>query len=94
MGQQLLLIGPAEEVKTDHLVGALGRLLARPQGDQQTGDDGAVCLDFDAYWIGTQQAAAAENVFAKAEEDRDEPTLLLDKGNHLGRHVEQIGRQA
>lgn len=33
MGQQLLLIGPADEVETNHLVGPLRRLLAGPQGD-------------------------------------------------------------
>src|SRR5665213_4356640 len=61
VGQQFLLIGPTDEIETDHLVGSLGRLLAGPQSNEQTSDNGAVRLNLHARRIGTQQMPTAQN---------------------------------
>jgi hypothetical protein len=54
VGQQFLLVGPADEVEADHLIGSLGWLLAGPQRDQQTRDNRTVRLNFHADRIGAQ----------------------------------------
>ena len=46
--EQFLLAGQACEVEADHLIRSECRLSARPQCDQQTGDDGQVSLNFDS----------------------------------------------
>ena len=53
VGQQFLFAGQAAEVEADHLVGPQRRLAARPEADQQAGDDRAVGLNLDAVlsWL-------------------------------------------
>ncbi len=45
VGLQLVERGPAQEVKTEHLVGPLGRLLARQRHDHDASDDRHVHLN-------------------------------------------------
>src|SRR5688500_8543818 len=50
MPQQFRFRGPADQVEADNFVGSLGGLSARPERDQQAGDDGAIRLNLDAAW--------------------------------------------
>ena len=79
MGQQFLLIGPADEIEADHLVSPLGRLLASPKRDQQTSDDRAIGLNLDANRIGAEQMPATKNVLEEAEEDLRLPAIMPPK---------------
>ncbi len=45
---QFLFTGEAREVELEHLQGPFCRLLARPQADEQAGDDAQIQLDRDA----------------------------------------------
>jgi len=45
--EQFLLVGPTLQVQADHLIGPQGRFAARPQRQQQAGDDRQVGLDFN-----------------------------------------------
>ena len=60
MGFQFVGRGPALDVEAEHLVRALGRFAAGPEGDQQAGDGRAVGLDFDAVLIVAEQMTVAE----------------------------------
>ena len=64
---QFVFAGPADEVETDHLVGAERRLAAGPQADQQAGDDGTIGLNLNAVLLAAQQTPAAEDVFEESE---------------------------
>ncbi len=91
MSKQLFLVRPTDEVVADHLVRPQGRFAARPEADQQTSDNGAVRLDFNPFRIGAQQMAAPQNMLEEAEEDFDRPPLLVDDGDHLRGHIQQVG---
>ena len=89
--QKLLFAGQAGEIETDHLIRSQRRLFAGPQGDQQTGDDRQVGLDFDAVFTVTDQMPTAQDMFEEPEEYLDGPTMFIDQGDDIGRHV-QDGR--
>ncbi len=59
--------GSAEPVEAEHLMRALRRLAARPEGDHQAGDDRAVELNLDAVLVVAQQVAAAPKMLELAE---------------------------
>ena len=56
---KLFSCGPAQQVKTDHLVGALRRALASDAHDHDTSDDRKVNLDRDAIGLVTKKMAAS-----------------------------------
>src|SRR3981081_2901507 len=85
MRQQLLLVGPALEVEADHLEGPQRRLAARPESQQEAGDDGAIGLNLASPPGRAQQVPAAQDVFEKAEKQFDRPPLPIYLGNDLGR---------
>ena len=89
--EQLLLAGQTGEIETDHLIRSQRRLLAGPQGDQQAGDDGQVGLDLDAVFTVTDQMPTAQDMFEESEQDFDGPTMFIDQGDDIGRHVQDVG---
>ena len=60
MSFQFVGRGPVHHVEAEHLVCALRRFAAGPEGDEQAGDDGAVRLDFDAVLIVAEQVTATQ----------------------------------
>ena len=67
MGFHLIRRGPAQHVEAEHLVRPFRGLAARPEGDQQAGDDRAVGLNLDAVLVVTQQVAAAQQMLELSE---------------------------
>ena len=93
MGDQFRFAGQAREVELHHLPGSLGGLLARPQGDEQAGDESQVDLDFDAVVAGGQQVAATQNALEPTEEQFHRPTITVSEGHQFRRQIEAIGEQ-
>jgi hypothetical protein len=79
VSQKLLAISHAHHVPTNHFIGCQGRLFARPQADEQAGDNGAVGLNLNAPLGVTQQMAAAKNLFEEAKEDLRLPAIMPPK---------------
>ena len=87
MGEQFLFTGPAAEVEAQHLVGALGRFLARPQADEQAGDQRQVHLDFHPVGRGAQQVPAAQDAFEPAKKQFRLPAIMPPKRDaYIGLH--------
>ena len=58
---------PAHQQVAQHLVRAFRRLAARPERDQQAGDDRAVGLNLDPVLVVAEQVAAAEQMLELAK---------------------------
>ena len=67
MGFHLVRRGPAHHVEAQHLVRALGRFAAGPEGQHQARDDRAVGLNLDAVLVVAQQVAATQQMLELAE---------------------------
>src|SRR2546429_2569902 len=63
MGDQFRFRGPATEVETQHLIGALGGRPSDPQADQQTRNKGRIHLDAHPVEPLAQQMSAAQDTF-------------------------------
>src|SRR5438270_13519516 len=68
MSQHFLLRGPAGEEEAEHLVRPLRRLLARPQAQQQAGDDRHVHLQPHPVLALRQQVPPPQDALEPAEE--------------------------
>lgn len=86
--QQFLLVGPADEVVRDHLVGPQRRLAARVEADYEAGDDSAIGLNLNAPHVMAQETPAAEDVLEEPEEHLDQPAMAVDLGDDLGRRIQ------
>ena len=69
--RHLLCRGPPRQEVAQHLLRSLRRFAARPQGDEQAGDDGAVRLNRDPVLVVTEQVATTEQMLELTEEDLD-----------------------
>ena len=47
----------------------------------------AVC---GAWTLGAEQVLAAEHMLEETKEDLDEPAMLIDQSDDLGRHIQEI----
>ena len=93
MREQFDFTGPAREIQTQHLEGPFARLVARPQGYQQTGDQSQVDLDRHTVLTGRQQMLAAQNTFEPTEEKFHRPPELVRQGDQFGWQIEPIGEE-
>jgi hypothetical protein len=91
VGQQFVFISHAGEVPAEHLIGAQRWLSPRPQGNQHTGDDRRLGLQFDAVLAITQQMPTTQHMLEKAKEDFDHPTMFEDQRDHIGFKIEPVG---
>jgi hypothetical protein len=90
VSHQLIFVGEAAEVETDHFVRPLRWLPSSPQCDQHAGDDRTVCLDLNAVLVVTQQVTATQHVLEKPEEDLDLPFIIRS----LSMTCMWVGREA
>jgi hypothetical protein len=90
MGLQFIKVGPAHEVKTDHLIGCFGGLSARPQGNQHAGDDRNIHLYFNAISILADQVSTAEDVLEEPEVNLNGPAAFVNCRNRFRRRKKTV----
>jgi len=76
MPDQLVFIGHACEIPAQHFIRPQGGLAPRPQGNQHTGDNSRIGLQFDAVAVVAEQMPATQNMLKKAKEDLHRPAVL------------------
>src|ERR1019366_4007456 len=90
---QFLFAGQAREVELEHFQGPLGRLLARPQADQQAGDYAHVQRNRDAVAAGRQQMAATQNALEPAKKEFHGPAEAISQSYQFRVQVQAVSGQ-
>src|SRR5262252_6680574 len=94
MEDQLVLAGPASEVKTEHLIRPFGWGTAYPQTDQQTGNNRDIHLHRDPIGPLTEQVPAPQHAFHPTEKEFYRPPISISQGDQLRLQVQPIGDPA
>jgi len=84
---QFLCGGPAQPVKPQRLDGAFVGTLARPQHEQEGGDQDAINLGADAGGRFGQPVAAVEDGLDPLEEQFDLPALAVNQTDQFGGQI-------
>ena len=90
VSDQLVFIGHAAEVETDHFIRTKRWFFAGPQTNEQTGNDRTIGLNLDAVLVAAEQVAAAKHVLEEAKENLDRPAMREYQRDDLGRNVRQV----
>src|SRR5258708_870741 len=93
MGLEFLKRAPADQVELDHFPCAFGRLAARPQRHQETGDQGHIALDRYSIGIQGQQMPAAQDALEPAEKQLHRPAIAVGQSDQFRIQVEAVGKQ-
>ncbi len=87
MSFKLLIAGPALHMEAEHFIGSFVGFTSSPQGDEETGDKGAIKLDRQSVLRQRQEVLTFQYTFEPAEEKFDLPPIAIDEGNKFGRRL-------
>ena len=91
MSFKFFITGPALHMEAEHFIGSFVGFTSSPQGDEQTGDQGAVKLDGQATLGEREKVFKSQDTFEPAEEEFNVPSESKNEGDEFGRQIQQIG---
>ena len=76
MTDQFVFIGHAGKIPAKHFIRPKRGFTTRPQGNQHTGDNSRIGLQFNAVMVVTEQMPTAKNMLKEAKENLNSPAML------------------